>query len=111
MQLRAHFFGFLARVSQTVHCRTEFCLCLGQLVVQLGFALLQVGDRLIACLFRFVQLLAHPVKLRHIICRDTRKAVNQPVGKPTDAEGNEKHDRRCHDELGATQRAVLLIAD
>jgi len=42
----------MARITQAVHCRAQLCLCLGQLVCQLGFALLQIGDRLIAGFFQ-----------------------------------------------------------
>jgi len=50
---------------------------------------LQIGDRLIAGFFRFVQFLAHSVKLGDIVGRHAGKAVQQPVGKPSKAEGDE----------------------
>ena len=44
----------MARITQTVHGSPQFGFGLGQLVGQFGFALLQIGDGLIARFFGFV---------------------------------------------------------
>ena len=61
--MRAQVVDLVARRAQPVHGRAQFRLRLAELVGQLGLALLQVGDRLIAGLLGLVQLLRETFEL------------------------------------------------
>ena len=94
-----HFLRFLPRFAQPVHGGGKLGFGLRQLVGQFRFALLQIGDRLIAGLFSLVQLLAHTLQLVHVCLAHTFEPVDQPMGKPSQAEGDKEDDRGGDDEL------------
>src|SRR6056297_2956096 len=104
LDVATHFFRFLAGLAQTVHRSRQFCLRLGQLVGQVGFPLLEVGDCLVAGFLGLVEFLAHTLQLVHISLADAFETMDHPMGKPAKCKGHEKDDRGRHDEFASIHR-------
>ena len=71
------------------------------MVHQLGLALFQIGQRLIAQFFRLVQGLRQPIHFRHVAACDAGEPVQKPMGKPAHGKGCQKDDCRRDDEFCA----------
>ena len=99
VDIGAHFFGFVAGIAQAVHRRPQLCFGLGDLVGQLGLALFNVDQRLVAAFFGLVQGLGQAVDLVHVRRADGAEPVEDPVGKPAKPEGHEQDDRGGNDEF------------
>ena len=104
----AQFFGLLSGNTKSVHCCAQLCLGLAHLVCHLGFALLQIGDRLIAGFLCFVQGLGHFIQFANFGFRHACEPVHQPVCEPSQNEGNKKDKRNVDGKLGFIQRFFLF---
>jgi hypothetical protein len=105
----SQFFRLAAGLAQAVHSCAQLGLGLTQLVGDLGLALLQIDDGLIAGLFGLVQGLRHLVQFADLGLGYARKAVDDPTGEPTKTESHEKDNRRGQDEFVSVQLMSLAV--
>jgi len=107
--IQAQLLHFATGVLQAFQRGRKLGLGLGDLVHQFGFALFKVQDCLIADFLGVVHGLGQQVHLGEIAAGHAGKAVQQPIGEPSQGKGQKQNDGGGDGQLGAVHGICLVF--